>query len=279
MVQRIRSGFVDFPWGQVHVRGLLRDTGKPPVLLLHQTPLSAITYERVLAPLAEKFRPIAVDTPGFGFSDSPGGPWQMADYAEILHSVCEQLELNWPLVVGQHTGACLAIELSLRYPGSVRGLVLVGVPCVSPEVARERLAAKRKYEISDDGFHLSFIWHRMQFEQYPGPLPKELATRHVVDHLLAGPDNYLYAYRAVYTYPIQDRLRDLDAARLPVFLLAGSNDCIKHLHDQTTEFLPSARTRTLEGRSDFIMDEDPVAFVREVSMFFDEMCATVERMP
>lgn len=269
---RVRSGFVDFPWGQVHVRGVQEDSGKPPVLLLHQTPLSSVTYERVLEPLAEKFRPIAVDTPGFGFSDSPGGSWTIGDYAEILHAVSGQLGFDRPLVVGQHTGACLAIEIALRFPGSVRGLVLVGVPCVSPELARQRLAAKRQYVISDDGSHLSFIWHRMQYEQYPGQLPKELATRHVADHLLAGPENYLHAYRAVYTYPIQDRLRDLHASQTPVFLLAGSKDCIKHLHDQSSEFLPTARTQTLAGRSDFIMDEDPAAFVSEVTQFFDDMC-------
>lgn len=269
---RVRSGFVDFPWGQVHIRGIQEDSGKPPVLLLHQNPLSSVTYERVLAPLAEKFRPIAVDTPGFGFSDSPGGPWKIGDYAKILHEVGQRLGMDRPMVVGQHTGACLAIELALAFPGSVRGLVLVGVPCVPPEVAKERLAAKQPYEIRDDGSHLSFIWHRMQFEQYPGQLPKELATRHVADHLLAGPENYLYAYQAVYSYPIQDRLRELHTSKTPVFLLSGSEDCIKHLHDQTSEFLPEARTRTLAGLSDFIMDEDPDAFVREVSQFFDEEC-------
>ena len=120
---RVRSGFVDFPWGQVHIRGIQEDSGKPPVLLLHQNPLSSVTYERVLAPLAEKFRPIAVDTPGFGFSDSPGGPWKIGDYAKILHEVGQRLGMDRPMVVGQHTGACLAIETGPEPPYVLKRLI------------------------------------------------------------------------------------------------------------------------------------------------------------
>lgn len=267
MSEMVRSGYVDFPWGQVHVRGNSGAGCLPSILLLHQNPLSLVTYENVLGPLADHVRAVAVDTPGFGGSDAPGGTWNVPEYAVLMRDVAASLGMERPVVVGQHTGACLAIEMALQTPSAVSGLVLVGVPSVSPEVAASRLAAKHPFEVSADGSHLSHIWQRMQFEQYPGQLSPALATRHVVDHLLAGPDRYLHAYQAVYTYPIQERLTALAASGVPVLLLSGEFDCIKELHDSTSVLLPDAGSVTVPGCSDFIMDEDPDRFVREVTAF------------
>lgn len=267
MNDQIRSGFLDFDWGQLHVRGNPSGNG-PGVLLLHQNPLSAVTYEEVLQPLAREHAVVALDTPGFGRSDEPSpDDWTVAEYARIVGEVADRLRLSPLVVVGQHTGACLAIELALQRPGRVTGLILIGVPCVPTERARERLAEKHPYEIAVDGSHLNFLWHRMQDVQYPGQLTPELATRHIADHLLAGPDRYLRAYRAVYTYPIQKRLHDLATSGVPVLLLSGEHDCIKSLHDDAQQFLPDAETVTIPRCSDFIMDEEPEVFSDIVSGF------------
>lgn len=266
----VRSGYVDFPWGQVHVRGNLADHTKPPVLLLHQNPLSLVTYENVLVPMAEHFRAVAVDTPGFGGSDAPGQEWTIEEYAGIVRELADRLGMTHPMLVGQHTGACLAIEAALQVPERFCGLVLIGVACVGSDAARARLEAKHPFTVAEDGSHLSYIWHRMQDEQYRGLLSKELATRHVVDHLLAGPQRYLYAYRAVYTYEIQKKLKNLDDSGIPVLLMSGEHDCIKQLHDSSQAYLPAARAVTLPGCSDFIMDEDPESFTASVVGFHTE---------
>lgn len=261
----IRSGYVDLDHGQVHVRGALADNGLPSVLLLHQNPLSIVTYERVLEPMAAYCRPIAVDTAGFGMSDDPPGPWTIADHAAAMTALVGALGLDRPTLLGQHTGALISIDMTLADPTSYAGLVLVGVPCVDETEAAARLGAKEQYVVADDGSHLRFLWERMQ-RQYPG-IDKDIATRHIVDHLLAGPANYLDAYRAVYTYPIRGALDRLAATRVPVFLLSGSGDCIKDIHDRTTAFLPAAREQTLDGLTDFAMDEDPAAFSVAVGDF------------
>ena len=267
MTTRVRSGFLDFDWGQLHIRGDLQGSDKQPIVLLHQNPLSTFTYEQVLASLSEHFRPIAIDTPGFGLSSDPPETPTLATYAEIIHQATTMLGLQRPLLIGQHTGACIAVELALTHPDAVSGAALIGVPCVSPAVAETRLNAKHPFEITEDGAHLTYIWTRMQNEQYPGLLSKEIANRHVIDHLLAGPENYLHAYKAVYQYPIQKRLTQLSLTDIPVLLLSGSADCIKEFHDSTTEFLPEARTITFEGCSDFIMDEGPDRFGKEIADF------------
>jgi len=143
---------------------------------------------------------------------------------------------------------------------------------VTREEAAVRLEAKEGYVVADDGSHLQFLWERMQ-RQYPG-IGSDMATRHNVDHVLAGPDQHLNAYRAVYTYPIENRLSRLAESSVPVFLLSGSGDCIKDIHDRTSRFLPQASVRTLDGLTDFAMDEDPRAFTEAVEIFLRERIQT-----
>jgi pimeloyl-ACP methyl ester carboxylesterase len=51
-----------------------REAGQPDapiVLLLHGFPTSSHQYRGLIARLADKYRVIAPDLPGFGFSDAP----------------------------------------------------------------------------------------------------------------------------------------------------------------------------------------------------------------
>ncbi len=271
----IRSRYIDMPWGQIHVRGELEESDKPAVLLLHQNPLSIVTYEQVLRPMSAYCRPIAVDTPGFGMSDPPPERWSIEQYGKAIENLSNALRLKRPVLLGQHTGACISIDVALRTPDQVTALILIGVPCVTAEEAAARLSAKGQFTVADDGSHLQFLWERMQ-GQYPG-IDSAIATRHIVDHLLAGPAQYLDAYRAVYTYPILDKLTELAKTSIPVLLLSGSGDCIKHLHDRTSEFLPDAALQTLDGLTDFAMDEDPAAFAAAVESFLRDGVAAFKR--
>jgi hypothetical protein len=53
----IRRGYLDFAWGQVHMRMAEADPALPLLLLLHQSPLSARNYDRVLPLLTPVCRP------------------------------------------------------------------------------------------------------------------------------------------------------------------------------------------------------------------------------
>ncbi|MBI4840809.1 MAG: alpha/beta fold hydrolase, partial [candidate division NC10 bacterium] len=52
-----------------------------PVLLLHGWGASGQSFGGLTAALAEAFRVLAVDLPGFGWSQAPPVAWGIADYA------------------------------------------------------------------------------------------------------------------------------------------------------------------------------------------------------
>ena len=158
-----RRRYIDVPWGQVHLREAGQATGKPLLLLLHQTPLSSRTYAPVLGHLGAVAHAVAADTAGYGASDPPPQPWTVPEYAAAVWHLVDALGARDAVLLGQHTGAVLAVEATRQQPQRVRGVVLHGVPVYTDEERAERLRSYAPpYEIASDGSHLAVIWARQR---------------------------------------------------------------------------------------------------------------------
>ena len=101
----------------------------PPVVLLHGNVVTADDFELSGIPrlLAGRHRVVAFDRPGFGYSDRPKGKaWTAARQAGLLRRAFARLGIERPVVAGHSWGTLVALELALRYPDAVDGLVLLG---------------------------------------------------------------------------------------------------------------------------------------------------------
>jgi len=131
-------GYARGPFGLVHFHdsaGLVKSPKTPwPLVLLHQSPASARQFERAFAPLvARGVRFVAIDTPGFGFSDpSPTMP-KLEDWASSVVAVLDHLGIAQADVLGHHTGALIGTEVALQAPSRVRRLILNGPFPITPE--------------------------------------------------------------------------------------------------------------------------------------------------
>lgn len=102
----------------------------PPVLLIHGSGpgVSAWANWRLTIPaLASRFRVIAPDMVGFGFTERP----QNAEYGMDLwvrHAVglLDALNIEKASVVGNSFGGALALGMAIRHPERVERLVLMG---------------------------------------------------------------------------------------------------------------------------------------------------------
>jgi pimeloyl-ACP methyl ester carboxylesterase len=80
----------------------------------------------ILAPLAQRYRVIAVDRPGFGHTSRPRSQiWTPNVQAELIHKALIQLDVEQAIVVGHSWGTLVALSLALDHPADVRGLVLL----------------------------------------------------------------------------------------------------------------------------------------------------------
>lgn len=125
----MRRAYADTRHGQIH----LRDSGGsgPVLMLLHMTPLSGAMFEPV-APAFAGVRLLLPDLPGYGCSDPRGEAWTMADWADGLADLLDELGLGRAAVYGAHVGAAVALELAARHPQRVARLIVDGLPFPTP---------------------------------------------------------------------------------------------------------------------------------------------------
>lgn len=204
----------------VRIAGHYSSIDRPPLVLLHMTPLSAAMYDPLLPRLGQERVVVAPDRLGFGFSDFPTQPLTMADYAQATLDVVDTLEIDRFDVLGAHTGAVEATELAWSQPERVRKVALLAIPAYTPEELEQR-----EYRLSDspppaeDGSHLAWHWKRRFLYREP-PLDLPLMQWRLLQELLAG-QKLWWPYRAVFSYPMAERLAQLEQ---PLLVLAPHDD-------------------------------------------------------
>lgn len=109
---------------------VLEDRGSgPPILLIHGFPLDHRMWDAQIDALGRRFRIIAPDLRGFGGSRLAVGDDDlgvgMEKYAADLVALLDWLGIGEPIVaVGFSMGGYVAMQLALRWPARLRGLVL-----------------------------------------------------------------------------------------------------------------------------------------------------------
>jgi pimeloyl-ACP methyl ester carboxylesterase len=120
--------FVDVPGARLHVREFgCGDPDAPAILLVHGLAgqLAHYTYG-VTGRLPGRYRIVAVDRPGSGFSTRGSGTAaDLKTQARILAALIGELKLERPLVVGHSLGGALALALALDHPRHVGALALI----------------------------------------------------------------------------------------------------------------------------------------------------------
>lgn len=110
------------------------DRGKgPAVVLIHglMGQMRNFSPELVEA-LVKEHRVILLDRPGSGYSDPlPAGANGIAEQADVIATLIEQMDLGAPVVVGHSLCGAVALSLALDHPTKVGALALVA-PATRP---------------------------------------------------------------------------------------------------------------------------------------------------
>ncbi|HTH73083.1 MAG TPA: alpha/beta fold hydrolase [Trinickia sp.] len=99
----------------------------PAILLLHGFPSSSRMYETLLPPLADRFRLIAPDYPGFGHSAAPA-PDEFAytfdNLANVMTGLVDRLALDRFALFVQDYGGPVGFRIAQAQPHRVRAIVV-----------------------------------------------------------------------------------------------------------------------------------------------------------
>lgn len=122
----IKRRFIKVGDRHVHYR---RSGAGSPIVLIHP----GIAHSAFLTPeidrLSTKYTCFAFDNAGYGNSDAMRHDGvSMADLADALAAALRAMSFSKVPVFGTHTGAAIALELAVRHPDLVSGIILDGLP-------------------------------------------------------------------------------------------------------------------------------------------------------
>lgn len=127
---RLRSNLGDLSY--VH------SGGGPLIVLIHGVGLRADAWCGQIDALSTDFTVMAIDLPGHGASVLPEGNRTLADYSDAIAAA-----LPGPaLVVGHSMGAMIALDMAIRFPDQVRGVVALNAIYRRSVVARDAVMAR-----------------------------------------------------------------------------------------------------------------------------------------
>jgi pimeloyl-ACP methyl ester carboxylesterase len=131
--------FVELPGrGRTFVREHPGPAGAPTVVLLHGwTATAALNWSPSFAPLAQRFRVVALDHRGHGRGLRAAAPFRLEDCADDVAALLGTLGISECIVAGYSMGGPIAQLLWRRHPGAVAGLVLCATSAMFHGTRRE----------------------------------------------------------------------------------------------------------------------------------------------
>jgi pimeloyl-ACP methyl ester carboxylesterase len=102
-------------------------TDAPAVLLLHGFPTSSHMFRNLIPALADRYRVIAPDYPGYGQSDMPDRAkfaYTFDRFAELIDGLLDQLGVTRYAMYVMDYGAPVGWRLALKHPERITGLIV-----------------------------------------------------------------------------------------------------------------------------------------------------------
>lgn len=255
---------VKLPSGAIHYA----ESGQGvPLILLHANPGDGLDFEPVIPALAQHYRVLAVDWPGYGQSAVPDRPGMVsADFFyNVLREFLKALASPPALFIGNSVGGNAAARFAIASPELVRGLVLVSPGGFTPHNFMTRAFCR----LQASWFAFSPRFFAGRYLKGRTPTVKAMLERAATSQATAA---RLAINRAVwrsFIEPDHDLRQRASAIKAPTLLLFGKHDPVIPAKRDGTVAAKAIRGAKLvvmpSGHVPFA--EMPEAFLAEVLPF------------
>lgn len=134
----IKKGFKEkkFNTGEININYVAGPKNGPTLVLIPGQGLSLESYQRVLAPLSQKFEVFAVDIRGHGKSDWTPGKYNFNTMGKDIELFLKKVVKRPAIISGNSSGGLIALWLAANIPDYVSGIILEDTPVFSAEWPR-----------------------------------------------------------------------------------------------------------------------------------------------
>ncbi len=253
----------------------------PPLVLLHgnASMLNDLALS-ILDPLSKKYRVIAFDRPGFGYSDRPKDRvWTPEAQAALFRDAFRALGIDRPVLYGHSFGAVVVTAFAVNYPADTRGVIAASgyyypilrldsamawmnyLPLIGP-VLRNTLTPL-------EGVAFGKLAVRLLFDPAPvsqayESFPAGLALRPEAIRAASEDGTTLRAWAK----RTQDRYREI---RVPLMIVTGSGDRAVGYESHSLRLsreVPGAQLRVLPGTGHMVHHTRPHDVIEAIDEVF-----------
>jgi pimeloyl-ACP methyl ester carboxylesterase len=252
------------------------DENAPAIVLIHGFISSTLIWSDVFLPLADAgFRVIAIDMPGYGYSEKPADGQYTIDWqAHTVVSLLDRLEIDTATIVGASYGGAVAATIALDYPERVEQLVLVGTVS-NDNILRQPMVRVARLPLVGDvvtPLYLGSRWvlrKRVEDMYRRTGLPvdeRKLAARH---HLLATANVHRAMVRSMRRWSAERISREANLIRVPTLIVWGEADSHLPLSDGVglRDRIPGSRLIVFRNCGHLPPAEQPEKFVQVITQF------------
>ncbi|AFY68262.1 alpha/beta fold hydrolase [Geitlerinema sp. PCC 7407] len=252
-----------------------------PVLCLHGHPGSGASLSVFTGHLSRRFCTIAPDLRGYGKSRVET-PFQMADHLADLEALLDAQNIQRCLVLGWSLGGILALELALRLPQRVSGLILVATaarprgnhpPITWQDNVYTGLASLINLAQPGAQWHIQTFGQRSLYRyllQRHTPTAYEYLAREGTPAFLQTSRSAQQALTAALRQRY-NRLSDLSQIQCPALIMAGS--CDRHITPEasyeTAQHLPHSTWQLYEDVAHLFPWEIPDRVLQDIDHWLD----------
>jgi YbgC/YbaW family acyl-CoA thioester hydrolase len=242
-----------------------------PVLFIHGFPLDRTVWRHLMAPLTGRRR-IAPDLRGLGLSDAPDDGYSIAQYADDLVTLLDQLGEERAVVCGLSMGGYIAFDMVRRFPERVLALVLVNsrAEADGPQAQEARNDMIRTVEQEGTEAIADVLVPKLLAPESISTMPQVAERVHTMikNSPAAG---VIGALKAMRDRPDSTEL--LGSIAVPTLVIAGREDQlipVDHARAMS-KHISGAHFTLIAGAGHLVPMEQPVPTSRVIAEFLDAL--------
>lgn len=261
-----------------------------PILCLHGHPGSWQSMGIFISDLSTRFLTLTPDLRGYGKSQA-SQPFEMDAHLEDLEQLLNRHSIDQCLVLGWSLGGILAMELALRYPDRVKGLILIATAAAP----RGNHPPITWLDNLNTGLASLFNWF------IPGNswIIESLGKKSLYRHLLRQHTSYAYRQLASAALPAYlrtsrharealnrairsgyNKLSAIKSLNQPCLLLCGQADChiIPQASIETARTLPNCEVTCYPDVAHLFPWEIPDRVLRDLNQWLNRNFSTLAKL-